>query len=592
MTTRPPRPGAIRSRLRIAAWVSAAFFAYVAWALGPPWIGALWTGLAASRRRAIATGFLNGCLIAYGVVLVGSLVAGAAAMVRLARGRRLRERRPASARVLLLSVASLLGLGLLELGAWGLNVWNRLPPEPPKIPAPLAMDVPSERHGADTLRLLVVGESSAEGQPFQPHFSIGHVVAWQVEQARPGRKVDLVMGAVGGTAMPTVLWTLGQQTQRPDIVLLYAGHNEFQARWGWGRTVNYYPEDLVERSRDGLSDRIGTWTPFTSLIHEAVERQSIDIKPIMTTTRLVVDRPVCEPQVRAVIAKRFAAEVEAVVTWCEQAGAVPILVVPSANDVGYDPNRSVLDPHTMKPERDIFGREFLAARELEATDPKAAMSVYRKLVARQPMFAEAHYRLARLLQAEGKIDEAREHDDIARDNDGLPMRCPSEFQQAYYDLAAKYPSIILVDGPKRLRDLSPTKMLDDNLFQDGHHPSFRAYLALAQDALDQMRGRGLFGLREAAQPPVDPVECAKRFGLDSPKPWIDACRRCAMFWDALAGSRFNASDRRGRAKRLTRAAEAIERGVPPEEAGVPGLGVRPPGFPGSVPTVGARPNGE
>ena len=38
----------------------------------------------------------------------------------------------------------------------------------------------------------------------------------------------------------------------------------------------------------------------------------------------------------------FGRRIEAIVSWCERIGAVPVLVIPPSNESGYEPNRSVL----------------------------------------------------------------------------------------------------------------------------------------------------------------------------------------------------------------------------------------------------------
>ena len=574
--------GSRRRLARVGVWIALAVLGFGALPLAPLWVRVWWTGLASPTRRTLAVGFLDACLIAHGTILAGATLGILVTGRRLLSGRRLGVRRPASARVLLLCVACLSGAGMLEAGAWGLEIWSGHPPQRPPVPVarpPLSGPHAEARSDPDSLTLLVVGESTAEGQPFHPWFSIGQAVAWQLEQAKPGRKVRVVMHATGGVPLSHPIQMLGEQTECPDLVLLCSGHNEFQARWGWSRVVNYYADDAQERPRHGLVDRVGGITPFARLIRLGVERQDISAPPAPRGDRALVDRPVCEPSTRAALRDVFAFDLERAVDWCERCGAVPILVVPAGNDAGFDPDRSVLDPSARLAAREAFGTEFLAVRAEEEADPDAAIASYRALLARQPLFAEAHYRLARLLAAKGDAEAARREFALARDRDGLPMRCPSEFQEAYRAVARAHPGVVLVDSPAVLTELSPTGLLDDHMFHDGQHPSFRAYLGLAQDALDTMRGRNLFGLGDAAPATIDPTACAARFGLLNPSRWAEVCRRSATFWARLSTGRYDPEARGERADRLLRAAEAIEQGTPPEQAGVPGLGVRPEGFP-------------
>ena len=102
----------------------------------------------------------------------------------------------------------------------------------------------------------------------------------------------------------------------------------------------------------------------------------------------------------------FRVRLEAMTAYCERVGALVVLVIPPGNDADFEPNRSFLPPETTRADREAFAREFEAARRLEAADPDGAVAAYRALLDRQPGFAETHYRLARLLEAAGRREEA------------------------------------------------------------------------------------------------------------------------------------------------------------------------------------------
>ena len=112
--------------------------------------------------------------------------------------------------------------------------------------------------------------------------------------------------------------------------------------------------------------------------------------------------------------------------------------------------------------------------------------MYRRLLERQPRFAESHFRLARLLEQAGNWDEAFRHYVAARDLDGLPMRLPSDFQQAYKDVAARHPRAILIDGPMEFHARADHGLIDDVFFTDGFHPSLNGYTVLAQAILTKL----------------------------------------------------------------------------------------------------------
>ena len=74
----------------------------------------------------------------------------------------------------------------------------------------------------------------------------------------------------------------------------------------------------------------------------------------------------------------------------------------------------------------------------------------------------------------------------------MPMRCPSSFQQAYRDVAARH-GCIFIDGQSYFHAIGRHGLLDDELFQDAMHPSLRGQIALAQAVLVALQKRHAFG---------------------------------------------------------------------------------------------------
>jgi hypothetical protein len=354
-------------------------------------------------------------------------------------------------------------------------------------------------------------------------------------------------------------------------LLLYVGHNEFQARFDWQReTGNYYLDERPKLYSPQSLTTLLRFSPLCGLVLDTWEHHRVSIRPPLKVTRTLVDRPTCSLEEYAAIRDDFARRLEAIADYCEEIGTQTIFIVPSSNDGGYDPNRSALHPATPRAEREAFAAEVDRARALGATDPAGAQRLYRELVRRHPEFAETHFRLARLLEKAGQWSEAREHYILAREHDGFPQRCPEDFRQAYRAAAARHPSVVLVDGPKVLEAASEHGILDDRLFSDAHHPNLIGYVALAQNMLKQLQSRGAFGWPAGAPAPaVDVDDCARHFGMDANR-WVEVCTRGLIFYDAVAYIRYDPAFRLERAETLQRAVAAIERGGYPADAGIPG----------------------
>ena len=200
--------------------------------------------------------------------------------------------------------------------------------------------------GAAPLRILVIGESSGRGEPYHPWLSVGDIVAWRLEKVFPGRPIKVDMWARGGAILEEMHNKLAGLTYRPDAIIVYLGHNEFQGRFMWARDVDYYHEPdrvpLLPRPEVSATTSLLRFSPLCQLIMESRERQQIDVVPPNVVTRELVDKPACTTEEFGAILADFRRRWEAIATYCESIRTLPIFIIAPSNDGGYDPSRSVV----------------------------------------------------------------------------------------------------------------------------------------------------------------------------------------------------------------------------------------------------------
>jgi lysophospholipase L1-like esterase len=260
------------------------------------------------------------------------------------------------------------------------------------------------------------------------------------------------------------------------------------------------------------------------------------------------------------------------VVYCERIGAVPVLVIPPGNDAGFEPSRSVLPPETPKNQREAFARQVETARALEPIDPAAAIARYLTLIDRWPGFAETHFRLARLLQTQGRAAEAYRHYVQARDADAQPMRCSSDFQEAFREIARRH-DVVLVDGQAVFHSQSPTGQLDDHLFNDAMHPSFHGQIALAEAILAGLKGHGAFSWPSEEPPPrIDPARCAEHFDITAAT-WSAVSEFSASFYQTTAPIRYDPAERLAKASVYGEVRQRLAANHRANRLHVPGLGI-------------------
>lgn len=536
--------------------------------------------------------FLMAAEAVYGLTLLIALIATPLLITALHRARRTRTARPILARCLALGVSVVTGALVLESGA---AVWNArvrrfsaipvggfttrtgmkeaLPAATPeRVALPTRFALPNENH---VVNVTVVGESSAVGVPYHHHLSLGDVVAWQLNTLIPGKRFHFERIAESGDSLERQQKLLAKTEWRPDVLIIYCGHNEFSARLHATREVRHYVDQAPPTAWQTFVERVERASPFCGMIGRETAKCRVSIPPSGPVRRPLVDVPQYTEEERSVLLSDFRRRLEEIVAWADAIGAITVLIAPPANDSGLEPNRSILPASTPYSERKAFARDFVDARRMEEGDPDNALARYRALMSRQPGFAATHYRVSRLLQRAEDWEGAYREAVLARDLDAQPLRCPTAFQNVYREVASRHDTI-LIDGQNYFHALGWHGLLDDRLFHDAMHPSLRGHLALAQAVLRGLRARRAFGWPEdAPEPRLDPAECVAHYGL-KPKDWVWICRHGIRVYEALGRWYYDPRMRESKRLTLESTAAQIENGCKPEEAGIPNIGTPAP----------------
>ena len=101
-------------------------------------------------------------------------------------------------------------------------------------------DVFDQYKKANSFRVFVLGGSSAEGFPFNPMGSFSRYIRRRLELVYPNTKIEVVNISMTAVNSYTVLDLLpGVLNQKPDLILIYAGHNEYYGALGVGSIQSF-----------------------------------------------------------------------------------------------------------------------------------------------------------------------------------------------------------------------------------------------------------------------------------------------------------------------------------------------------------------
>ncbi|MCW8817362.1 MAG: SGNH/GDSL hydrolase family protein, partial [Ignavibacteriaceae bacterium] len=91
----------------------------------------------------------------------------------------------------------------------------------------------------NSFRVFVMGGSSAAGFPFSPNGTFSRYIRDRLELLYPEKNIEVINIAITATNSYTIRDLLPEVIkQKPDLIIIYAGHNEYYGAFGVGSTEN------------------------------------------------------------------------------------------------------------------------------------------------------------------------------------------------------------------------------------------------------------------------------------------------------------------------------------------------------------------
>ncbi len=107
-----------------------------------------------------------------------------------------------------------------------------MPPAPP-------VDMFAASKPANGFRVFVLGESTAAGFPYPPNGTFSRVLRDALHDALPSDSVEVVnLGIAATNSFTLVDLAADVIAQKPDAIVIYAGHNEYYGALGIGSTIS------------------------------------------------------------------------------------------------------------------------------------------------------------------------------------------------------------------------------------------------------------------------------------------------------------------------------------------------------------------
>ncbi len=322
-----------------------------------------------------------------------------------------------------------------------------------------------------TFRIFLVGESAAKGYPQPPNLSMGSFLQAMLQDLHPDKKIELInLGTTGVSTFPLVYMVREIVRYSPDLVIVYAGNNEFYGAYG------------VASTSRGLGSRAGL--KAQRAIRSLAVLQKLDeiLHPPPTSDTSLMEIMMGDPGIdpddsrRSLAARNLGENIREMIQTCRKAG-VPMMVCTTAvNEAGLAPigNPPVLDPSLPG------GTAVDQAEQMLGSKPADAESLLQNHLRTNPKDARAWFLLGRSLLLQKK--DALEALQKANHLDRMPWR-PSDALQESIREAAKSEAAPLCDVQTWFRKKSPGGAIGWELLDDHVHPSLEGQAEAARAML-------------------------------------------------------------------------------------------------------------
>jgi len=340
----------------------------------------------------------------------------------------------------------------------------------------------------DSFRIVIQGGSTAAGFPYGRFGSLTGMLQQRVKRLYPDKNIEIISTALASVNSYTLRDTVHEIIQiQPDLVLIYAGHNEYLGVMGVGSVYASKGGHLANLLFLALKEvRIFQliqqlyYTIFNPQGEEFINQGAGQSHSLMAKVAKEKNIAINSPLYQAGITQ-FEDNLQSILSEYQQAGINVLISTLVANEVDQPP--FVSDKYTnVSALQDAFA---LGQFEQAILLGKTAIKLY-------PNSADAHYLLAKSLFNVGQVVQAKELFVRANDLDLLRFRAPSEFNQIIGQLSHQYQAG-LVDAQTFIRQHTESGLIGNQVMFEHLHPNKQGYFLLAEAFIQSIIQQQLLG---------------------------------------------------------------------------------------------------
>lgn len=321
----------------------------------------------------------------------------------------------------------------------------------------------------NTFRIFVQGASTVVGFPFYRNGSFPRLLKHRLSLTFPKKNIEVINTGITAVNSYT-LWDLTDDIikQKPDLVILYAGHNEYYGALGAGSSVFIGNHPFLVRAYLKLKN-----LRFFQLLEKGYYRifnseKKAGYKVGETTLMEVMARqqqiPLNSKVYNAGI-NQFESNLDKIISKYQENDIPVIISTLVSNEKDIPP--FISDRFSEDKFEKTLNKDKPAASKIAEGNAKAAYKLGQYYLSKQQ-------------------DSAKKYFHIAKELDLLRFRAPQKINEAIIELSHKK-NVYLVDSQKLFKDDSPNGIIGDELMAEHVHPNVKGNFIIADAMYNKIK---------------------------------------------------------------------------------------------------------
>lgn len=320
-----------------------------------------------------------------------------------------------------------------------------------------------------TFRVFVQGASTVVGYPFYKGASFPRLLKHRLSRTFPEKNIEVVNTAITAVNSYT-LWDVTDKiiNQEPDLVIIYAGHNEYYGALGVGSSASVGSHPALVRSYL----RLKNFRFFQLLENGLMGLMKSDDQKTMSTSETTLMEVMAKEQEIPLDSDAFNAGItqfksnlKRILDKYERHGIPVILSTLVANEKDVKP--FISDDLDMEAYTEAINANKMDVHTLAQENADAAYTLGQYYLERQS-------------------DSAKKYLHLAKELDLLRFRAPEKINDAIIEQAHEY-DLPLVDMKSIFESKVPYGIVGDELVAEHVHPNVEGYFVMADAFYEKIK---------------------------------------------------------------------------------------------------------